>query len=81
VGIVSAESKLTANKSSVKIPHQLLEIRITGAKAPGEPVSTALGNGFAIGNHLKLAGQRLRRTRQSHGLQVPTEVDILGIHC
>jgi hypothetical protein len=32
------------------------EIRITGAKAPCEPVSTALGNPFAVSDYLELTG-------------------------
>jgi hypothetical protein len=36
--------------------HHTIEIRISCAKAPCEPVSAALGNGLAIGDHLKLAG-------------------------
>jgi hypothetical protein len=40
--------------------HQLLnhaiEIGIACPKAPGKPVSTALGNCLAVGNHFKLTG-------------------------
>lgn len=40
-----------------------IQIGITGAELPCEPVSAALGNPFAIGNHVKLAGL----TRSDHG--------------
>jgi hypothetical protein len=32
-----------------------LEVWITGAKAPREPVSAALGNSFAVRHHVELA--------------------------
>jgi hypothetical protein len=38
-----------------------VEIGIAGAKAPCEPVSTALGNSLAIGDHLKLTGLARRK--------------------
>jgi len=37
------------------------EIRIAGAKAPCEPVATALGNPFAVSDHLELAGLTRRK--------------------
>lgn len=39
----------------LELLHHAIEIRIAGAKASGEPVSTALRHGLAIGEHLKLA--------------------------
>ena len=37
------------------------EIRIAGAKTPCEPVPTALGNPFAVSDHLELTGLTRRK--------------------
>jgi len=37
------------------------DIRIAGAKASCEPVPTALGNPFAVGDHLELTGLTRRK--------------------
>ena len=39
------------------------KIGITGAKAPREPVSTALGNSFTVNEHVELAGFASRTNR------------------
>lgn len=40
----------------LKLLDHAIEIGITGAKAPCEPVSTALGNSLAVRDHLELTG-------------------------
>jgi hypothetical protein len=40
----------------LQLPDHAFKIGEPGAKAPGKPVSTALGHGLAIGEHGKLAG-------------------------
>ena len=48
-----------------------IEIGITGAKAPCEPVSAALGNPLAVSNHFELTGLARRR----HGINVEALFD------
>ena len=47
----------------LKLVNHAIEIRIAGAKAPGEPVAAALRHGLAIGQHSKLAGLARRNHR------------------
>jgi len=47
------------------------EIRIASAKAPGEPVPTALGNPLAVSDHLELTGL----TRRNDGFNVEALFD------
>ena len=47
------------------------EIRIAGAKPPCEPVPTALGNPFAVSDHLELTGL----TRRNDGFNVEALLD------
>ena len=47
----------------LQLIHHAIEIRIAGAKASCEPVSTALRYFLAIGQHVKLAGL----ARRNHG--------------
>ena len=48
-----------------------LEIGITGAKAPGEPVPTALGNPLAVSDDLELTGL----TRHGDSINVEALLD------
>jgi hypothetical protein len=48
-----------------------IQIGIARAKAPGKPVSTALGNSLAVGNHLKLTGL----ARRNHGVNAEPLLD------
>jgi len=43
-----------------------LKVWITGAKPPREPVSAALGNSFAVRDHIELTGL----TRRNDGFNV-----------
>jgi len=48
--------KSLAGYAFLQLIHHAIEIGIASAKASGEPVSTALGDGFAVGDHLELTG-------------------------
>ncbi|MBZ5566919.1 MAG: hypothetical protein LAN64_03615 [Acidobacteriia bacterium] len=48
-----------------------IEIGIAGAKAPCEPIPTALGNPLAVSDHLELTGL----ARRSHGFNVEALLD------
>jgi hypothetical protein len=57
--VVSATSNLPCCVAFAVLLEPLdyaFEIRIAGAKAPREPVPTALGNLLAVGDHLELTG-------------------------
>jgi hypothetical protein len=47
------------------------EIRVAGAKAPGEPVSTSLSDTLTVHQHLKLT----RFTWRSHGVNAEAVLD------
>ena len=50
----------------VELLHDAIEIGITRAKAPREPIATALGDRFAVRDHLELTGL----TRRNDGIDV-----------
>jgi hypothetical protein len=55
----------------LELLNHAIEIGIAGAKAPGKPVSAALGNCLAIGKHFKLAGL----ARRNHGVNAEPLLD------
>jgi hypothetical protein len=48
----------------LKLINYAIQVRIAGAKAPGEPVAAALRHWLAIGKHFKLTGL----ARRNHGV-------------
>jgi hypothetical protein len=47
--------KVFSSRALLELVNHAFQVRISGAKASGEPVSAALHYGLAIGQHLKLA--------------------------
>jgi hypothetical protein len=61
----------TALRHSHELLDHTFEIWIAGAKAPCEPVPTALGNPLAVSDHLELTGP----TRRNDGFNVEVLFD------
>ena len=54
-GTSAARIKNTsASVALLKFIHHAIQIGITGAETPGEPVTAALGNGFSISDYIEL---------------------------
>ena len=51
-------ASLTAltNSLLLELLDYCVEIRIAGAEASGKPVAAAVGDGFAVGDYIELAG-------------------------
>jgi hypothetical protein len=57
------QSQVFLAASLLQLVNHAIKIRISGAKASGEPVSAALHDSLTIGQHFKLAGF----ARRNHG--------------
>jgi len=68
---MSLHARCATRTMRLELLDHTFEIWIAGAKAPCEPVPTALGNPFAVSDHLELTGL----TRRNNGFNVEALFD------